>query len=303
MTWLTNPYRFGSLGPAGQHRYWRVQMVGNRDGQIGLGEIEMSATPGGANVLGSATVSVSSGAILAALTDNVKFNNVNFWAASYSGGNPSWVKADFGVGNSQEIREVRFWPRNDFLTQAPYVCTILGSDDDATWYLYHVVASESWPASTIKAESFSGVALPTDRANARIWAVDVTANNGSAGNTSAAELIFASTAGGSTLCTGGVAWSNQGGLSASFTVDKLFDGNTGTEWNTPFTAALVGYCFATPPSVAEMRMRSRNGFLTDTPKDFASLWTADGVTWNTTNTYTNNTGWSNNEERAFAVSP
>lgn len=300
MTWLTNPYRFGAPPGTGPHRYWGVTFLSTVGEQYaGLAEIEMAATVGGSDQCSGGTASASSvnpGADVAAkLFDD---NNTTAWAGTK--GALDWVMYDFGV--PVDVAEVRMRARSTLPAQAPRAFSIWGSDDaGATRYAYHIETGLSaWTASESRSFAISLTRLPTDFGNARVWMVDITANNGD-GVLVVQEMEFANTTGGATICSGGAPGATLS-FSTTFHPGRLTDGAS-TEWagENMNPAAKILYTFPAVANPVQLRLKARASGATSAPKDFTIHWSADGLTFTQTNAVTNETGWSVNEVRGFAI--
>jgi hypothetical protein len=129
------------------------------------------------------------------------------------------------------------------------------------------------------------------------WRLYITANNGNAYHCFA-ELEMRAQAGGSDQCSGGTASASStlGGFPAS----QAFDNTTATAWasNGAESTSWVAYQFAAPVEVAEISLWG-SGTPAQSPKDFQLQYSADGVSWTTVATVTNETGWSAYEQRTF----
>lgn len=292
-------------GITGTHAYWRLATVGSDDqGGLGFSGLELASTPGGADFAPTATAITASHALpsqdVSFLIDN---NPTSFWEADVNV-KGRWVKLQFS--SPQTVAEVRIIPRTpSYFWQTPTVFFIAGSDDDVTWYTYAICIASTWTTST---QSFAVGSTPlgTGKSNARVWGLDITANNSGFSNTAFAELIFASSIGGATLCTGGRHFQDNSVSLTSPTEgpsNLLFDGNPGTIWNSGGgVPRWVGYAWATPPSTpVQMRLQARSNFLGDTPRDFNIQWTDDGITYHTTDAITGETGWTANEVRGYTI--
>lgn len=151
------------------HRYWRIRLRATNGGPNGgIGELQMRASIGGANVATGGTASASS--IYNASHSAAKaFDGLttdtgagNGWAASaLSGGaglsSAPWLMYDFGAGNAKDIQEiVIFAPGASGIgvTELPTQFDWQYSDDALAWTTQRSVAVDTttspWVLSTSK---------------------------------------------------------------------------------------------------------------------------------------------------------
>ena len=116
-----------------------------------------------------------------------------------------------------------------------------------------------------------------------------------------AEIEMAATAGGTDLCTGGTPFHSGG----PGTLANLFDNNTGTSYQTgqyEVTTYSFGYEFATPVSIAEVRLTAESTRGPAAPTSFAVQSSTDGgSTWKTYALHTGLTAFTNGQQRSFSV--
>jgi hypothetical protein len=140
----------------GAHRYWRLFMPKSFNGSnVAMAEVEMATTPGGANVIGSATAAAStsfnsSSNPPAMLNDGTKTGS-NWWACA-TGAFPCWTS--FDTGSSVDINEIRLWARADSAQdQCPFSGTVQWSDDNINWTNYwswfEPASSSYYPLGTL----------------------------------------------------------------------------------------------------------------------------------------------------------
>lgn len=122
------------------HRYWAL-LVTARSGSgngVGIAEVEMRATTGGADqcVGGTASGTSSFGLVPANAFDN---NDATIWHNAATGGNPTRLAYDF----NSPVTVVEIFVRNPpagattglpGATYGPAACWIQWSDDGSTWY-------------------------------------------------------------------------------------------------------------------------------------------------------------------------
>lgn len=149
-SWATNEQRLFvspsyvapsySGSPHGTHRYWRLHFSRDNNGgenAYSAAEVEMRATPAGADQCSGGTASAHSvfgsnpGANDAAKAfDN---NTATLWSASGSSTN-GWLQYDFGSGNAVAVAEIMLQARNDAsFTQTGRWGCVEFSDDGSEW--------------------------------------------------------------------------------------------------------------------------------------------------------------------------
>ncbi|WP_169307367.1 discoidin domain-containing protein [Chitiniphilus eburneus] len=122
--------------PANTGRYWRIHITATNGGTASIQEIELRATPGGADLTTPATpVTASSqysGNQAVAAVDNLFDSNVRAWVAS-SANLPQWLT--FDLGTAVTVAEVAIAARNhpSGPVSAPRDFTIQYSRDGDTW--------------------------------------------------------------------------------------------------------------------------------------------------------------------------
>lgn len=122
------------------------------------------------------------------------------------------------------------------------------------------------------------------------WRVNVTSANS---HCSIIELEMATSAGGANVCTGGTVIASGQYAGAQHDPAWAFDGilnNDGNTWASDTAqSGWLGYHFAAPVWIDEMRIAGRVVSARQSPRNFSLQWSDDGVTWYTTKSYTNQT--------------
>lgn len=295
---ILDPFRFAT----GLHRYWGINFLASTSDVVAMAEVEMAATVGGASLCSGGTPSASStnggaGAV-STLFDG---SNTTRWGAA-NGTFSEWIMYDFGAPVS--IGELRIRARDDIPAQAPRAFTFWGSDDaGVTRHGYHIATGlAAWTASLRRAFTVGTTKLPTGFSNARVWMVDITENNGAI-FACVAEMIFANSTGGATICIGGSAGSSTV-FNSGYESSRLVDG-ANTEWAGK-NGTQIGKILYTFPSVAqpvELRLQGRASADNSQPKSFTIYWSPDGITFTPTNSYTAQTGWTGSQVRSFNITP
>lgn len=120
--------------PQGAHRYWRIHCARSSDGgsTYSAGEVEMRATPGGADQCNGGTATAHSNFSGSFNAPKAFDNNpATLWSANGAAGD-GWLKYDFG--SPVEVAEVMIQARNDAsFGQTPRWGQIEFSDDNAHW--------------------------------------------------------------------------------------------------------------------------------------------------------------------------
>lgn len=290
---LVNPFWEAPAVSAGPHEYWRLRPAGAEDEYMEITLIEMAATPGGANQCTGGTAVTSdwtnpSQAFAGALDWAERFNTIGI--------DTTWIGYQFTAPVS--VREIRLTASPTRPDRCPRVAFVDSSDDGVTWtprgWIFDAAV---YPAGSAT-KTFEVLPLATSQATARFWGVDVYGNGG--GWTTIAELEFMTSAGGASLCVGGVAWGSR--FRIGNPTDYGFDGTNTTAWQagTGIVEGRLQYAFPSAPNPTHMALQARSAFLTDTPTDWRIQYTLDGITWTTVRDVSGETGWTASERRVFA---
>lgn len=138
-----------SGSPHGAHRYWRIHMSLSDSGgfTFSAAEIEMRATPSGADQCSGGTASAHSvfGSNPGSFDADKVFdnNNATLWSANGSNAD-GWIKYDFGSGVTVSVAEIAIRARNDgSFGQTPRYGVVEWSDNGTTWNSawYYAMAS------------------------------------------------------------------------------------------------------------------------------------------------------------------
>lgn len=311
MTWLINPYRFRSPAiPVVGHRYARmVPLVpGNyaTSNEWGLGEIQMSETSGGVNLIPDSTATAT--AIISNRTGiprDLLEGRVGDYAPNEMLGSHWQVDA----GGLMLPRYVRHTARvSAFNSQAPIVFAWVYSEDGVTWFGRGIIddsATGAYAATETREYLLSDFALPNERSQARMWAIDCSEGNGANPvYVIYGDVAFATSPGGASVTTGGLP---MGAAVRAFdTLPDAFDGNATTSFGPRvnyYYGRTVGYYWATPqPGIVECRLTAHTGDTSYMVKSGNIVWSSDGVNWNVAGSFSGETGWSPGETRTFAVS-
>lgn len=131
----------GAVAPGGAaYRYWRLYVTAlNTSGtQVGIYEVELRGTAGGADLTTSGTpVTQSSyvdngedGAYPGSATVDGGFGAFSIWLTSSGAGLPQWVRYD--LATAQQVLEFAIYP-SDSSSRCPRDFKIQGSADGSSW--------------------------------------------------------------------------------------------------------------------------------------------------------------------------
>lgn len=141
-------------GPNNTHayRYYRVNATNSTAGAIGIAEIELAATVGGADTSAGRVYSANTVSVPGTTDADKAFddNTGTLWAST---GLPGIVKADYGAtaGNWVAVNQLKITARNDgAFTQSPSDFTLEGSDNDAAWTVLITRTGLTWTQGETK---------------------------------------------------------------------------------------------------------------------------------------------------------
>jgi hypothetical protein len=278
------------------------------DNQWGLAEIRASATSGGTNLIPRSTATATGGiSTNTGSPGGLLETHVDDWAPWQTLESYWQVDAGTAILPNYVKHTARASPWGN---QAPLVFAWCGSYDGVTWFSRGIVddlAAGAYANGATREYALSPTIAPNDRTQARLWAINATEGNGPVDAVTVwGEVIFATSSGGPQVATGGYPIgepqaSYYGGL------PKAFDNNNSSRAQCRAPAAWgkqIGYYWQTPqPNIAQVRIRAPSADANYMVKAGTIVWSSDGLNWNVAGSFSGQTGWSNNEERAFAVSP
>ncbi len=151
-------------------------------------------------------------------------------------------------------------------------------------YSFSITATDSHGPTSETQGPFSGKILGQHA----YWRVNVTASNS---HCSAWEIEMAAAIGGPDQCTGGTAIASSNHASSGGAA-TAFDGVLADPgwYSGSGTSGWIGYQFASPVRVAEVRIAARMSY-SQSFRDFTIQYSDDGSSWFTAATYTNQTSW------------
>lgn len=299
-----------SLAPPGEspHRFWRVSIGASQSNgnDHTIGEIELRAAPGGANLPitagGVASASLAQYYPASRAFDGLLPRSTNAWVTG--GGQTQWVQWDFGAGNAQVVTECKVVNAETAsgaeLAQHPRNYLVSFSDDGSTWtpcgrkFGAPGGSGESSIAALSGSFSYSGYS----RYRLYISAI----NGGSNCALASLELIdndaYDVAAG---LSSNASASSNYGGEGPH----RAFDGTTSTAWTTADGAASphwVAIDLVLRAQLHSFALTNQNGLGSRMPRDFVLQGSNDGgASWVDVKTVTGETGWANLERRVYMI--
>jgi hypothetical protein len=277
------PASGGGTNPYGTHTYWRLVITSNYGDSTysGLAEIEMRATPGGANLCTGGTPSVSNSAGGGSSSTPFNGSTSDVW---YANGTDRWAQYQFAspVGIA-EIAVTAYNVEAQFGRIAKGM-TLQYSDDGSTFTdAFSCVFDGAVLGAT---RAFPQAAF--DTGFARVWRINVTARNG--GNfTYIGEIELRAAASGTDQTS--PCGTTPGGLTTGRAVGpsspwNAFDDDTATASGQGSLPFYVGFVSPDPIQVEEIAMTNFNQ-TSRSPKDFTLDWLdQDGATWHTQKTWT-----------------
>lgn len=275
-------------------RYWRIVGLPTDDLNWFIAELAVAASVGGANIIGSASVtSPDFPGNIALLHDNDTATEFNTALG------PGWTTSgqivlDFGGDVSlAEVRITALNGANSVRTVRCFAVHASSVSNFATFDCHGVFgASAAYTAAETKSFALSATPLAQTRAAALAWRVSITNNDLGTAEMAVSEQQWAASPGGSNIATGGAPF--QGRSTASLDVKNTVDADFATYWQDNSTPHFLGYVFPTPPGVEEVRLAPQTGATGRGPKDGAVEWSNDLINWTsaasfTGKTYTNST--------------
>lgn len=131
-SWILGEYsRFGRPAPLGAGaRYWRLYA-----GFIGISELELLATPMGADMTGPGLGTPSARTTYDSTTGaaNAFDNNTSTIYSATGSARMQWLQWDFGAGITKKVNAARIRARSSLASQAPAAGHIQYSPDDIIW--------------------------------------------------------------------------------------------------------------------------------------------------------------------------
>jgi len=138
---------------AAADRYWRLYFpFGNQAGnEIGITEIQMRTTSGGANQSTNPSNATASSQFDAGYAPYYAFdgNTGTEWVTQSFAVVGAWIQYDFGSGNDKDIVEVTIRSRNSFGDRAPNWVVVQRSPDGVAWVTEWSSATSGWANSTV----------------------------------------------------------------------------------------------------------------------------------------------------------
>lgn len=117
------------------YRYWRFEFLeGNQGGgNLGLSEVQMRTTAGGANVASGGTATAFS--FIGGYEPSKAFDGITSSDYVANGAGVSqWLQYDFGAGNGKIIKEITIRCRDSFSENVPIFFNLIKSNDATAWF-------------------------------------------------------------------------------------------------------------------------------------------------------------------------
>ncbi len=320
---LLNPFRFSRTQqnvspPPGPHRYWGIRFLSGVEGFTETGAAQIILR----NSMWSANLCKTGGAVSCdkanASVNTPPANTVD--GRIHSGSNAAcldWATAtaqtfpilwsyDLGSGNDAEVNVVEIHARYSTGRTAQSF-EVVYSDDGSTWTVAWTVRGA--PLSPDHYEKFArpGLSIPDYSGSPHgahtYWRLSLKPIST---NLCLTEMEFRATPGGADQCSGGTASvsSNFNGT-ATYQASNLVDNSGSTIWHSVNSSVgdYVQYQFASPVSVAEIALTSRNaGSPIAAPNYITVQYSDNGVDWTTAwhIPEINRTGtWALNTQKVF----
>jgi hypothetical protein len=249
---------------------WRINITDAQNAPssfVGITELELRETVGGADVTSGATASASAVASGSSAANAIDDNTAVSWDSG-TGTVPQWLEVDFA--SSKTITQVSI--RQNAINGAPTAFDVQYYDG-AAWQTYWSETSTLWAAN------YTRVFTKYDSVTAGYfkWRLNITSTKGGGSAwAGVAEIEFRGSVGGADL-TAPIGTSNTGDAYGNSTVagankpaTRGFDDSSANIWQSGFapssgSPAQIGYRFPTQTVVAEVAI-SNTTTLNDSPK-------------------------------------
>lgn len=304
----------------GSARYWRLCYVGNQAAAqttgpvVGTKEMEMRETVGGADVTGTGTAFASSNTT--GNTPNLAFdnNNGNEWTAGTVAGTygTGWIGYDFGTGNDKAIVELVVGARSNSQNWGSMIKngSVEASPDGINWVQQWAFTNQPGGDQyfTRIIKPGSRPAAPTDGRH-RFWGIRLTALQDPLQIGYIRDIHFASVAAGASYTNGPAAnvLANKPPPSVGTFPSNAFVINA-SGWESGTVGGVgdwVAYDFGIGTEVlppVQIRLQAGgSGDEVQMPTNFDLIYSDDGETWLTQESFVTPGTWAASETRSFAV--
>lgn len=314
--WVVGTSKTFTKPSAAAHRYWRIRPFlafnGGTSG-FGIAEVEMKDVVGGTDQCSGGTASARtafSGAGAANAFDN---STSTVYSHNVAISQSDWLQYDFGSGVTKSIIEVTLLPRNDSSwAQAP-TSALVESSPDGVSFLERFRFTNAVGGSGYTMRCIAPASLPANPAGEhRFWGLRVSAvqSGASGGPFGTAEIELRATVGGTAINSGG-----RGGaalqpfMNSGNPPNYAYDGNTSNEYasNGSVLPDIIAYDFdigseRAPPQQLKVRARSSlSSNFNSSPTTFDLVYSDDGQSWSSQQSFTSPATWAASEERLFTV--
>lgn len=290
-------------------RYWRVRFLGTLYGSdvISISEFQMRAAFGGADTQSGGTqLSFMTNPANALDADTATYCTISDVIAGYLG-------YDYGAANDKEIKEIALRPRwsatSTVYKQWPTSLVVENSVDEINWLTVWTVDQ---PLNTYS-DGLCVLRNPasiTPGSTHQWWGIRPTALQSST-SFGVREIEFRATPGGADLTTGGVggSWRPFGnpGISATYVFDSAATDYASEGGQGLNDIVVYDYGYGNekgPPAQLAVTARNDTGAANEydqAPTAFDLVYSDDGHTFTTYESFTTTADWTSTETRLFGV--
>lgn len=283
--------------PAPSATYWRIRPFGGQDSYVEIADLAMAATIGGADQCSGGS------AITGGFTDAANaFDGTASYATTFgtlTGLDALWI--GYAFASAVTVESVRL-QANTVPARAPQAFFLDYSlNSGSTWVPYRFAITAATYSSG-ETKTFTLLPLPTTKAAALIWSMNVSATpSGFAG---VVALNFRASSGGANLSEGAVPWCSRAGVDfGTYGPAKYaFDANAATFWYAGAATGRLIACHTSAPNPSYMAVQARPSFTTDTPSAWTTEYTLDGITWTQSGAgQSGQVAWAGGEIREYAI--
>jgi len=274
----------------GGYSFWRIYFPNTGAAYLGLQEVEMYSTAGGANVCSGGTASASSTSPGSSPGNAFDGDSGTTWGSNTT--TDQWIQYEFG--SPKNIVQFKLVSAS---INFPTECKLQYSADGSAWTdATGLMQPRSWKPATAGQEQTFLVASTKS-----YWRLYVTANQ-SGNYTNISELEFRGSVGGADLTVPNGPGKFDSAYAGASTDRQAFDDDTATYWESGGGAPphWLWYAFGEDVDIGEVSIRT-GPYANESPADFKVQYSGDGTAWTDALTVTGETGWAAGETRTFAI--